>query len=192
MGKRRVHDFSLQKSYALCSRYSLKIRVEDGGSPQKSDMAELIINVVSVNEAPMFTGDCSSGCSLTIDEGNTTGRQVKQLSATSPDNSACQLKFSITSSDGSYFSIHQTSGMITTKSTIDRETKEVYELRVVVRDCASPPLTDSVTVFVTANDINDNAPRFSASNHTAYVNEDQVSGTSITRTQATGEFISLL
>ena len=135
----------------------------------------------------MFTGDCSSGCRLSIDEGNTTGRQVKQLSATSPDKSACKLKFSITSSDRSYFSIHQTSGMITTKSAIDRETKEVYELRVVVRDCASPPLTDSVTVFVTANDINDNAPRFPVSKYTANVNENQRSGTIVIRTQATGE-----
>ena len=139
----------------------------------------------------MFTGDCSSGCRLSIDEGNTIGRQVKQLSATDPDNSACQLKFSITSSDRSYLSIHQTSGMITTKSAIDRETKEVYELLVVVEDCASPPLTDSVTVFVTANDINDNAPQFSVSKYIANVNENQGSGTSVTKTQATGGLILL-
>ena len=162
--------------------------MEDGGSPKKSDTADLIINIIDVNEPPMFTGDCSSGCRLNIDEGDGIGRQVKQLSATDPEKSACGLKFSITSSDKSYFSIGQTSGMITTKSPIDRETKETYELHVVVRDCANPPLSDSVTVFVTANDINDNTPLFPVAKYTANVNENQGAGTRVIRTQATGKF----
>ena len=190
MIKNRTADFVLLTSYALCSSYSLKIRVEDGGNPQKSNMTDLIINIVDVNEAPMFTGNCSSGCRLSIDEGNTIGLELLQLSAIDPDTSPCQLTFSSTSSDRSYFSIHQTSGMITTKSAIDRETKEVYELRVVVEDCASPPLTDSVTVLVTANDINDNAPRFPVSKYTVRVNETHGSGIRDTRAQATGESVS--
>ena len=177
----------LESSF-LCFRYSLRIRVEDGGNPKKSDMADLIINIVNVNEPPVFTGDCSSGCRVSIDEGNVIGRPVKQLSATDPEITACQLKFSITSSDRAYFSIGLKSGMITTKSAIDRETKEVYQLRVVVADCANPPLTDSVTVFVNANDINDNAPRFPVAKYAANVNENQRSGTSVATVKATGEF----
>ena len=180
------HICRIFTSSLLYSSYSLRIRVEDGGNPKKSDMADLIINIVNVNEAPVFTGDCSSGCRVNIDEGNGIGRPVKQLFATDPDTAACRLKFSITSSDRAYFSIDQTSGMITTKSAIDRETKEVYELRVVVADCANPPLTDSATLFVNANDINDNAPRFPVAKYVANVNENQGSGTSVTRVQATG------
>ena len=164
----------------------MRIRVQDGGNPPKSDEADLVININDVNEPPAFTGDCSTGCQLNIDEGDAIGRQLKQLNARDPDKTACQLKFAITSSDRAYFKIHETTGLITTKSAIDRETKEVYELHVVVRDCANPPLTDKVTIVVTANDLNDNAPRFPVAKYTANVNENQGGGTPVTRTQATG------
>lgn len=162
------------------------MRVEDGGSIPKAAEAGLVITIVDVNEAPSFTGDCTSSCSVTIDEGDTSGRQVKQLFATDPDKAVCSLKFSIVSSDRTYFNIDEVSGVITTAKPIDRETKEIYQLQVVVRDCASPPLTDMTTVTVVASDVNDNAPRFPVARYSANVVENQAAGTFVTRTRATG------
>lgn len=164
----------------------MRIRAEDGGSPPKADEADLVINIQNVNEAPSFTGTCRSSCNLNIDEGDVVNRRVRQLTAFDPDGGACILKFAIASSDRSYFAIHETNGHITTKSAIDRETKEVYQLRVIVRDCAKPPLTDETTVTITANDINDNAPRFPVNKYLANVEENQNSGITVIRTQATG------
>ena len=171
----------------------MRIQVQDGGSPQKSDMADLIINIQNINEAPNFIGDCSSGCSVNIAEGNAINRQVKKLSATDPDTTKqCTLKYHIVSSDGYYFKIHETSGQMITKRAIDRETKEVYSLHVEVKDCDNPPLKDTVVVTVRATDINDNKPQFPVSKYTATVLENQPSNTQVTTVKATGECARIL
>ena len=83
------------------------------------------------------------------------------MTASDPDTkTACQLIYSITSMDRQYFQIGKTSGLITTKTKLDREVKEDYVLDVVVQDCDKNPLSAKTTVRVKALDINDNAPKF--------------------------------
>ena len=59
-----------------------------------------------------------------------------------------------------YFQIN-TSGEVTLKQKLDRETKEVYQFEIIVTDSGTPPLysTYIITVFIT--DDNDNSPVFS-------------------------------
>lgn len=166
----------------------MRIQVQDGGSPPKSDVADLVINIQNINEAPNFIGDCSSGCTVSIAEGNAVNRLVKKLSATDPDTTKqCTLKYHIVSSDSYYFKIHETSGQISTQRAIDRERKEVYSLHVEVKDCDSPPLKDKVIVTVRATDINDNKPQFPVSKYMATVLENKPINTHVTTVKATGE-----
>eukprot|EP00794_Sanderia_malayensis_P006323 gene6323-7047_t len=169
-------------------KYDLQILVQDTGSPVKTDVAVLVINIININEPPTFTGDCAlfGGCSVSINEGNTVGRVVKTLTATDPDTTLqCTLQYEIVSSDKHYFNINPTTGLITTSKPIDRELKEVYLLIVDVKDCSDPPLKDRTTVTVTALDINDNAPAFPVSRYSATVLENQSQGTVVVTVSAT-------
>ena len=116
-----------------------------------------------VNEAPFFTspGCLKSGnCQFETTEEGAIGTAVGPvIKAADPDiKQACQLKFSIVSLDKQYFKIGETSGIITTRTRIDRELKEYYSIDIKVEDCAK--LFARATVRVKATDINDNYPRF--------------------------------
>lgn len=67
----------------------------------------------------------------------------------------------------------KTSGVIKTKSRLDREKKENYILDIQVDDCGDPKLSERRTVRVKLSDINDNSPVFSYPSYTVHVREDE-------------------
>lgn len=67
--------------------------------------------------------------------------------------------------------------MISIKSSLDREDISFYTLLVQASDQGTPPLTETVSVNVTIEDINDNPPVFSDSNFTVTVAENLPVGT---------------
>ena len=175
--------------YETRSQYTLGLKVEDGGKPSpRSDTTNLQVRITDVNEAPYFKAPCATSCQHSIQEGPQTDRQVTQVTAGDPDTAVtCTLTYSIISSDKTYFKIDST-GTIKTKTAIDRELKDVYSLKVQAADCASPPLTSVTTVTVTAQDINDNKPKFQTRNYVASVAENKNSGTQVIQVSATGKF----
>ncbi|KAM9850413.1 protocadherin-20 [Aulostomus maculatus] len=48
------------------------------------------------------------------------------------------------------------------KRALDRETKDQYQMALVVTDCGSEPLSATATIIVTVTDVNDNCPSFSS------------------------------
>lgn len=58
------------------------------------------------------------------------------------------------------FKINAASGLITTQGSLDRESKDKYQLTVVARDGGSPQQSNSVTVDINVGDVNDNDPEF--------------------------------
>ena len=67
--------------------------------------------------------------------------------------------------------------MISIKSSLDREDISFYTLLVQASDQGTPPQTETVSVNVTIEDINDNPPVFSDSNFTVTVAENLPVGT---------------
>lgn len=51
---------------------------------------------------------------------------------------------------------------IVVQAAVDRETRDQYQMALVVTDCGSDPLSATATVIVTVADVNDNCPRFSS------------------------------
>ncbi len=63
-----------------------------------------------------------------------------------------------------FFKIDETSGMISTRKELDRETMDRHVFRVLARDSSEfQPLTGTATVTVRVSDVDDNRPNFETS-----------------------------
>lgn len=100
--------------------------------------------------------------SFTVDENSQIGKSVGTISASDSDiGKNAQITYQI-HSDGGYFRINQTTGEITISRNLDREMNATHKPIVYARDNGDNILSSSVTVTISVNDINDNAPFFSS------------------------------
>lgn len=79
----------------------------------------------------------------------------------------------------SSFKIDLSSGVITVKSPLDRESQAEFSLTVVAKDSGTPFLSASVVVRVIIDDVNDNAPVFSQQMFYGSIREDASSGSTV-------------
>lgn len=68
------------------------------------------------------------------------------------------------------------SGDIVSMRSLDRETREMYELIVRAETRASPPLVAHARVLIHVGDVNDNAPRFETDRYAAVIAEGSAPG----------------
>lgn len=133
----------------------LNLTVSDGGTPALSDTAVVTLTVSDVNEAPVVN-DQSFG----VDENSPNGSVVGTLAASDPDATAPNntLAYAITGGSGmGVFALDAGSGQITVtdSSALDVSTNPSFTLEVSVSDGGTPPLSDSATVTITVNDVNE-------------------------------------
>jgi len=87
-----------------------------------------------------------------------------------------------------YFSFlfaRQSSGEITTREPLDRETKGVHELVLEARDQGTPSRAARVPLKVTVLDVNDNSPEIvDPQGDVVSVREEQPPGTEVARVRA--------
>nr|XP_048273773.1 protocadherin-11 X-linked isoform X8 [Myodes glareolus] len=139
--------------------YVMKIKVEDGGFPQRSSTAILQVSVADTNDnGPVFL---ESEIEVSIPENAPVGSSVTQLHATDADigeNARINFYFSnlVSSIAKRLFHLNTTTGLITVKEPLDREESPSHKLLVLATDGGSTPARAMVLVNVT--DINDNAP----------------------------------
>lgn len=139
--------------------YVMKIKVEDGGSPQKSSTAILQVTVTDVNDnKPVFK---ESQIEVHIPENSIIGTSVVQLQATDADigaNAEIHYVFGTQVSPATkrLFALNATSGLITVQRPLDREETAIHKLSVLASDGSSSPARATVTINVT--DVNDNPP----------------------------------
>ncbi len=154
--------------------YSITVTVTDAAS--HSDSKSIKVTVVDVNDnAPVITAT-----DKTIDE-NTT--EVETVSATDSDQGD-KLTFTISGNDASLFNIDATSGELTFKTAPDFEKPtdnnkdNSYNITVTVTDAANQ--SDSQSIAITVDDVNDNTPVISASDKTIDENTTAVETVSAT------------
>ncbi|KAJ8352657.1 hypothetical protein SKAU_G00241330 [Synaphobranchus kaupii] len=139
--------------------YVMKVKVEDGGNPQKSSTAILQVTVTDVNDnKPVFK---ESQVEVHILESSPVGTSVVQLQATDADigaNADVRYSFGAQVSPAAkrLFALNSTSGLITVQRSLDREEMAIHKLSVMASDGTSSPAKATVTINVT--DVNDNPP----------------------------------
>ncbi|XP_040122440.1 protocadherin-11 X-linked [Oryx dammah] len=139
--------------------YVMKVKVEDGGFPQRSSTAILQVSVADTNDNhPVFKED---EIEVSIPENAPVGSSVTQLHATDADigeNARIHFYFSnlVSSMAKRLFHLNSTTGLITVKEPLDREESPNHKLLVLASDGGQMPAKAMVLVNVT--DVNDHVP----------------------------------
>ncbi|XP_059826441.1 protocadherin-9 isoform X2 [Hypanus sabinus] len=166
--------------------YVMKIKVEDGGNPQRSSTAILQVTVTDVNDnRPVFK---ESQLEVRLPENAPLGTSVIQLHATDADvGSNAQIRYlfspQVSPSVRRHFALNATAGLITVQRALDREETSLHKMTVLATDGSSTPARATVTVNVT--DVNDNPPTIdiryiiSPINGTVYLSEKDPINTKI-------------
>lgn len=98
-----------------------------------------------------------------------------------------EVRYSLSGHDSSIFKIDAVTGLITTKSTLDYETKKLYKYNVVATDKGASPRTAKTTVTVNIRDVNDNKPAFTGLPYRVKVRENASIGTLVKIVSATDD-----
>lgn len=146
-------------------KYSLNITADDRGSPAKSSVSWLTVNVLDDNDnAPVFDNQPTA---IHVLENVTVGAQIGQCSATDRDSGENgYVTFSIDSQtpiEEMALEVDPVTCMITTRRQLDRERAPLYKLVIRAMDNGSPEskqLSSTKEITVVIKDVNDNKPRF--------------------------------
>ncbi|XP_027133935.1 protocadherin alpha-8 isoform X28 [Larimichthys crocea] len=162
--------------------HSLVLTALDGGKPPKSGEMNIIVNVLDVNDnSPVFSQDVYS---VMLDENAPVGTTVIQVNATDLDdgtNGEVVYSFSNSMNQNilNLFDIHQLTGEIIVKGSIDYEEKDRYEIEIQASDKGSAPLTTEKSVIIKIVDVNDNAPEIESTSFLSAIPEDSRPGTTV-------------
>ncbi|KAK1343408.1 hypothetical protein QTO34_016188, partial [Cnephaeus nilssonii] len=159
--------------YEKVKDYTIEIVAVDSGNPPLSSTNSLKVQVVDINDnAPVFT---QSVTEVSFLENNKPGEVVAEVTASDADSgSNAELVYSLEPEPAAkgLFTISPETGEIRVKTSLDREQRENYELKVVAADRGSPSLQGTATVLINVLDYNDNDPKFMLSGYNFSVMEN--------------------
>lgn len=168
----------------LLDVHYFRVTAVDDSFPPRSGTTTLQINVLDANDhSPVFE---MNEYDASIREGVSIGSTVITLKASDQDvGKNAEVEYSLQSvtgggmsspeTDNQAFRVDSRTGVITTRTLLDRETTEVYTLIVQASDMASPQSTrrtSTASVVIHILDDNDNYPQFTERTYTVPVNED--------------------
>uniref|UniRef100_A0A8C1ZWP9 Protocadherin-16 n=1 Tax=Cyprinus carpio TaxID=7962 RepID=A0A8C1ZWP9_CYPCA len=140
--------------------YSLKVVVQDHGSPSLSSTATVEISVLDVNDnSPKFG---SSSYTVDVSEDAAVGLLVLDATATDVDEGENgQILYFLSQEAKGAFTVHPDTGKITTTALLDREKRASYIFQVYAVDLSpAAPRNTTAQVTISILDVNDNAPFF--------------------------------
>ncbi|PSN41253.1 Protocadherin-like wing polarity protein stan [Blattella germanica] len=155
----------------LVELHYFRVTAVDDSFPPRSGTTTLQINVLDANDhAPVFE---SGEYEAAIRESVSVGSTVVEYSLVRQDGSGNEKSDSELEDA---FRIDPKSGIITTRTALDREKVEVYTLVVMATDQGLPSAggqkSSTATVVVRVLDDNDNYPQFTERTYTVQVPED--------------------
>ncbi|XP_030127331.4 protocadherin-23 [Taeniopygia guttata] len=153
--------------------YSLTVIALDDGSPALSATQVLTIIVLDVNdETPRFLKQLYE---TAVHENRDPGEFVIRVEAVDRDAGLNSLlQYEILPGPGyEKFKMNSDSGELVTAASLDRETQEVFNIKVLVWDSGTPSLSSTVTVICTVLDENDHSPTFLLPPSEIFIPENQ-------------------
>ncbi len=160
--------------YETTAQYILGIHVTDGSL---ADDETVTVNINNVNEAPVFT----SNNPVPVNENQTATLTIE---ASDPESNPITYYLPVGTGDNNLFSITPSSGILTFNSApdfespADSDTNNSYLVTVVAADNQTPAMSNSQTITITVNNINE-APVFT-SNNDVTVDENQTATLTVT------------
>ncbi|XP_052829025.1 protocadherin beta-3-like [Octopus bimaculoides] len=145
-------------------RFNFTIKCQDNGLSPLKVRKQFSMLVTDINDVqPQFSQDTFKFLTY---ENEHKDFPVGYVNATDPDiGDGGQLTYSLLSNgkDVLPFQISDV-GFISTTESLDREEKNMYEFKVLVKDKGTPSLENTANVVVEVMDLNDNSPYFSFPN----------------------------
>ncbi|CAF87248.1 unnamed protein product, partial [Tetraodon nigroviridis] len=166
--------------YEENDRYEVEVEASDKGFVPLKTERSVMIEITDVNDnAPEI--EVTSFSSL-IPEDSRPGTTVAHVSVNDLD-SGLNGKVICTIDVDSPFalspSLKDKMYSLVTKSPLDREQTDKYDLTITAKDAGQPSLSSERTITVVVSDVNDNSPEFSLSPYTFYISEANQPGTSV-------------
>uniref|UniRef100_A0A182SHC2 Cadherin domain-containing protein n=1 Tax=Anopheles maculatus TaxID=74869 RepID=A0A182SHC2_9DIPT len=164
-------------------RYNITVIVSDNGVPTLTATAHVIVTILDANDnSPIFAKNLYE---FEIEENMRRGAMIGTVSASDYDAGInAVVRYSLIPSNTS-FQINPVSGEITTRDSLDRETKASYDLVVEARDQGTPYRSSRVSVQIQILDVNDNAPDIvDPQEDVVSVREEQPIGTEVVKVRA--------
>ena len=158
-----IEDSSLNLSMPIDpsiaqERYSLNVTVSDLGNPPRATVVSVeVLYSFENREAPMFISDSYE---FFVSENANIGMNVGRVTATDGDRGIQgEVMYSLTEPDSALFRIDPINGIIYLATTLDREETELLVFEAIATDQdRDSPMSSSVQVNITIDDINDNHP----------------------------------
>ncbi|MCT4613401.1 MAG: cadherin domain-containing protein [Marinifilaceae bacterium] len=145
--------------YATKPTYTLVISVQDdipSKSPNTSDDFMLTINVAITNNNPPSIDPIAD---FDLNESTTTNTIIKTFTATDSDPGTDFFWSIITGNEDNIFELELNTGNLVLKSAVDRETKDSYNLNIIVKDMNIGGNVSEIENFtINITDFNDNKP----------------------------------
>ncbi|KAM9455730.1 protocadherin gamma-A11-like isoform 16-T16 [Clarias gariepinus] len=146
------------------AEYNITVTCSDEGVPSLSSSTSLRLHISDVNDnAPVFE---KNHYEAFVVENNTPGLSIFTVKASDADsNQNARVSYILEESTvngvpvSSYVSVSADSGVINAVRSFDYEQLKDFHFRVRAQDGGSPPLRSNVTVKITIQDQNDNAPQ---------------------------------
>ncbi|KAG8592449.1 hypothetical protein GDO81_000504 [Engystomops pustulosus] len=164
--------------------HQLVVQAKDGGSQPEVTSVLVIIKVLDVNDNKphiQITLLTESG-RPEISEGARIGEYLARISVSDPDLQFQNVSLTLEGSDGSFSLRHVASQIyfLCVEASLDREIKDLYELKLIAKDSGSPPLLTLKTLLVVVTDLNDEPPVFmNPEGYHAIVSEAASAGTAV-------------
>lgn len=164
------------------ARHSLTLHVTDRARDDWGCTVTLDVRVTDVNDHPPTFP--APRVPAALPEDAEPGALVAVLHARDQDaGPAGRVTYSLLDHTA-LFTVDETSGAVTLRGALDRETRADYELRVRASDAGEPPLASVVLLALSVIDVNDNPPEFRSRHYRASVPELDAVGTEVARLEA--------
>ncbi|OXU32081.1 hypothetical protein TSAR_007838 [Trichomalopsis sarcophagae] len=161
--------------------YSLKLEVQDLGSPPNKVLATLDVCVTDYNDNPPVFISPQHNVTIRVPENMTVGSEIVQVQAKDADigpngDVHYRLKQDIAGHHRTFRIDHKT-GVISLKMPLDREIQKLYEIRVEAYDMGTPtPLSSDLDLMIYVKNINDYEPQFLIDVHNVNFTEERPAG----------------
>ncbi|MEQ2167406.1 hypothetical protein GOODEAATRI_003924 [Goodea atripinnis] len=155
---------------------------DDGAQPEYSStfvgVKVLNINDNSPTISVLFLSETGEA---DVSEAAAVGDYVARISVSDPDLEEHRITVSLEGGDGK-FTLKQTDDFLyalCVNSELDREERDLYELRVQASDFGTPPLSSEMLLLLKVSDANDCHPVFEQDVYTVSIAEDVPLGSSL-------------
>ena len=183
---------SLQRTVKGSSQtqYTLEVRATDS-SNGRFDEVRVVVNIEDSNDNRPIFSNCPSPGQVSVEENKNAGERVFQITAVDNDDRGRnrEVEYKLITGGNPKFAIDNTTGVITTLASLDREEKAEHKLIVQAEDGGhgrdeAERLLSYCIFDVKVGDRNDNYPRFVTPKYVASVWQGASIGTVVLTVKA--------